>query len=112
MVALKLQVYRKPTHTDQYLNFSSHHPIEHKLTVVRTLLERSQCLVTEIEDRKQEDSHVEEALRACGYLKSSFNKVRRQTESKRVKKTRQQRDSSQRPMVVGMCKTFLKPLQE
>ena len=55
---LKLQIYMKPTHTDQYLNFSSHHPIEHKLSVVRTLFERSQCLGTEIEDRKQEDLHV------------------------------------------------------
>jgi len=65
---LKLQIYRKPTHTDQYLNFSSHHPIEHKLSVVRTLLERSQCLVTEIEDRKQDYIvfHVEEALRHAG----------------------------------------------
>ena len=88
------------THTDQYLNFSSHHPIEHKLSVVRTLLKRSQCLVTEIEDRKQEDFHVEEALRACGYPKWPFNKVRRQIESKRNKKTRKQRDSLQRPMVV------------
>jgi len=97
---LKLQIYRKPTHTDQYLNFSSHHPIEHKLSVVRTLLERSQCLVTKIEDMKQEDSHVEKALRASVYPKWTFNKVRRQIESKRDKKTRKQRDSSQWPMVV------------
>jgi len=53
-----------------------------------------QCLVTENEDRKQEDSHVEEALWACGYPKWTFNKVRCQTESERDKKTRQQRDSS------------------
>jgi len=90
----------KPTHTDHYLNFLSHHPIEHKLSVARTLLERSQCVVTEIEDRKQEDSHVEEALRVCGYPKWNFNKVRGQIESKRDKKTRKQRDSSRRTMVV------------
>jgi len=59
---LKLQICRKPIHTDQYLNFNSHQTIEHKLSVVRTLLERSQCLVAEIEDRKQENLHVEEAL--------------------------------------------------
>ena len=64
---LKLCIYRKPTHTDQYLNFSSHHPVEHKLSVVRTLLERSQQLVTVSQDKIQEDAHVEVALRACGY---------------------------------------------
>ena len=95
---LKLQIYRKPTNTDQYLNFSSHHPIEHKLSVVRTLLERSQCSVTDNEDRKQEDSHLEAALRACGYPKwnPNLNLIRRS----RDKKTRQQRDSSKRPTVV------------
>jgi len=103
---LKLQIYRKQTHTDQYLNFSSHHPTEHKLSVMRTLLERSHCLVTDNEDRNQEDSHVEAALRACGYPKWTFNKVRRQIESKRDKKTRQQCDSSKPPMVVIKDVTF------
>jgi len=59
---LKLCIYRKPTHTDQYLNFSSHHPVEHKFSVVRTLLERSQQLVTVSQDKIQEDALVEEAL--------------------------------------------------
>ena len=64
------------------LTFRSHHPVEHKLSVVRTLLERSQQLVTVSQDKIQEDAHVEEALRACGYPPWSFNKVRRQMEFK------------------------------
>ena len=61
--SIKLLVYRKATHTD--LLFQSHHPLQHKLAVIRTLLERNDSIVTEEEDRKQEEEHVRAALHTC-----------------------------------------------
>ena len=49
--SLKVTVYRKDTHTYQYLHYTSHHP---KLGVVRTLYERSDNIVTDSEDQKKE----------------------------------------------------------
>ena len=42
---LTTAVYRKPTHTDHYLQFGSHHPLVHKLGVIRTLHYRAQAVV-------------------------------------------------------------------
>ena len=97
---LKLSVYRKPTHTDQYLNFMSHHPIDHKMSVVRTLLERNQNLVSQREDKKKEDIHVQDALRTCGYPEWSFQKARRQMKQMKPKKKRKQNVAASRPLVV------------
>ena len=37
-------VYRKATHTEQYLSFASHHLVAHKAAVVRTLMSRADTL--------------------------------------------------------------------
>ena len=62
----KITIYRKPTHTDQYLNFSSNHPLEHKSSVVRTLTHRAKEFVTTSKDQECELKHVHNALLTNG----------------------------------------------
>ncbi len=55
---LKVDVYRKRTHTDQYLLFDSHHPLEQQLGVIRTLHHRAETITTFPEAREQENNHI------------------------------------------------------
>nr|XP_054605014.1 uncharacterized protein cbx7b isoform X1 [Nothobranchius furzeri] len=59
---LNINTYRKPTHTDQYLLWTSEHPTIHKMSVIRTLYHRAN-MVTEERDRKQENRHIQHALK-------------------------------------------------
>ena len=91
--SLKLQVYRKKTHTNQYLNFDSHHPLHQKLGVVRTLFDRSENIVTEEEDKKEEEEKIRSALMGCGYPRWAFDKVKgRMQEGKQKKEKKKRKD--------------------
>lgn len=65
--SITTNIYRKPTHTDHYLQWSSHHPVHQKLGVVRTLMHRADTLIADDTLRKEEKEKVKTALRACGY---------------------------------------------
>ena len=63
----KITIYRKATHTDQYLDFQSNHHIKQKAGIINTFKHRIETLVTEEEDKKKELNHVKKALKRCGH---------------------------------------------
>ena len=77
--SLNTDVYRKPTHTDQYLVFSSHHPLEPKLAVIRTLHYQAESVPTKAEGKLKEHQHSKIALQTCGYLNSNHQRQMDQT---------------------------------
>jgi hypothetical protein len=100
---LKTRVYRKSTHTNQYLNFNSHHPTIHKLGVVRTLLDRAEVIVSEEKDRETEVNTITEALSICNYPKWTFQEVKRMKASSQKGKRKKSSDANRtksRGMVV------------
>ena len=76
--SLDVRVYRKKTHTDQYLDFRSNHPLHHKLGVVRTLLDRNDAITSKQSDKEKEEEHVRKALSRCGYPKWAMERVKKQ----------------------------------
>ena len=98
---VKLCLYRKKTHTDQYLNFKSHHPLQNKLGVVRTLLDRCNNIITEEKDKETEETHIEDALNKCGYPNWTINKIRKSIHQKNsqpstVRKQQEKRNKEHR----------------
>jgi len=59
---IKTSVYSKATHTDKYLDFSSHHPSQHKLSVARILLDRAKKILSSEADKSSELKRVVKAL--------------------------------------------------
>ena len=44
--SIDISVYRKPTHTDRYLQFSSHHPHQVKVGIASCLFHRARIIGT------------------------------------------------------------------
>ncbi|KAI8484597.1 hypothetical protein Bbelb_377040 [Branchiostoma belcheri] len=70
---LRFEVYRKPTHTDQYLAFDSHHPLEHKLAVIKTLFHRADNIVTSDQAKTDEQRHLRGVSEKLRRIFQNFN---------------------------------------
>jgi hypothetical protein len=83
---VKLIVYRKKTHTNQYLQFDSHHPLHQKIRVIISLLDRKDAIVTEDEDKQKEEATISDALKLCGYPQWAISKTKSDKQKPRTKK--------------------------
>ena len=64
---LSITVYRKPTHTDQHLQWDTHHHLSAKYSVINTLTHRTQTVCSKPELLQKEMEHLRKALTHCKY---------------------------------------------
>ena len=93
---LTTRVYRKPTHTDQYLQGDSHHNLACKYSVINTLTHRAKAVCSSSPLLKEELKHLEEALTQCKYPKWAFQKILREQDNKKNKKRKERNNNTEK----------------
>ena len=73
--SIQYTVYRKPTHTDRYLDYNSNHPISTKLSVVHTLIHRAKQVCSTPELHAKERITFKKSYKTTTTQHSSFNKA-------------------------------------
>ena len=61
-------VYRKPTHTDLYLDWDCQYHLSAKFRVINTLKHGAKTVCSKHQLLKEEEDHLNKALRRCKYL--------------------------------------------
>ena len=84
--SLSTTVYRKPTHTDLYLQWDSNHTITSKYSVVGTLHHRVHVICSSPELLQQEEKHLHQALTRCKYPEWALNKAELRSKARKTRK--------------------------
>ena len=80
---ISVLVYRKPTHTDQHLQYSTHHQKSCKESVVSSLFSRAYSIFTNKDDLHKENATIKQVLKENGYPESIINKIFRRITNNR-----------------------------
>ena len=103
--SIDTSVFRKRTHTDRYLSFSSHQPLAHKRSVVNTLFRRAKALSSDPRNQLEEEAHLRVVLKRNGYPKKF---VSRSATGMTVLKMDED-DMDEKPKVTVVSETSLHP---
>ena len=83
---LKTTVYRKPTHTNQYLHWDSHHAIPSKYSMIGTLFHRAKTICSEPKHLQDDEEHLYRTLKKCKYPTWALKRVRLRNQTTTPKK--------------------------
>ena len=72
---ISVLVYTKPTHTDQYLHYSSHQQTSCNESVVSSLFNRAYSIITNKDDLHKENARIKQVLKENGYQESIISKI-------------------------------------
>ena len=75
--SLSTSVYRKPTHTDLYLQWDSHHTLTAKYSVIGTLQHRANTICSNTQLLHKEEQHLKNALKNCKYPTWALNRIQK-----------------------------------
>ena len=64
---LDANIYRKPTHSERYLNFKSEQPLEYKPAAVNALTHRVNSLIRDENKKQKELKHIQNVFTLNGY---------------------------------------------
>ena len=116
--SLNSTVYRKPTHTDLYLQWDSHHTLPSKYGVIGTLFHRAKTICSNPQLLKEEEEHLHTALTRCKYPAWALNrmKIKVRNPSKKRNNNNQNKsgpDTNQKPHIIvpyhrGLSESFKK----
>ena len=77
--SLSTSAYRKPTHTDLYLQWDSHHTLTAKYSVIGTLQHGANTICSNPQLLHKEEQHLKNALKNCKYPTWPLNRIQKKT---------------------------------
>ena len=106
-------VYRKPTHTDQYLAYDSHHPQSVKRGIVKCLYDRAKHLITTPSVISKEKKHLSSVLLSNGYPSSFIRKLTKTTRpTANNEPTQEFKSTAVLPYIKGVSEVLRRCLQQ
>ena len=117
---LKTGIYRKPTHTGRYLDFSSNHPTSVKRSVVTSLTKRLDLITLGDDEKHKEERRIQTELEANGYPRAFIKQTQRrrhkradaqQIEAGQQKTTSHRQTIASIPYVPGLTEAITRVLR-